>query len=252
MRFRHAAMLATTLAATFLLGCSAAIQHGLDEAAANEILTSLARAGIPANKSRADDGAFTVSVASADAPGAMELLRSLGLPRGKRPGLGEIYKTSSLIPTPTEERARYVEALASEVARTLETFDGVLLARVHLVLPEPDPLAEGGKPRVAAQAAVLLKLRPGKTSPVAEADVQKLVAGSVPGLAAAAVAVVVTTAAAPAAPQATLVRLGPLHLTPQSRGQLLALGAAAFAIIAVLAALVLLLARRLAAAQKKS
>jgi type III secretion protein J len=248
MRCRYVAALATML----LLGCSAAIQHGLDETAANEIVTSLSRAGIPASKSRSDDGAFTVSVASADAPGAMEFLRSLGLPRGKRAGFGEIYQAGSLIPTPSEERARYATALAGEVARTLETFDGVLLARVHLVLPEPDPLAPDGKPRVAAQAAVLLKLRPGRPSPIAEADVQKLVAGSVPGLAPGAVTVVVTTAAAPAAPQATLVSLGPLRLTPQSRTQLLALSAVALAIIAVLGALVLLLARRLAAAQKRS
>jgi type III secretion protein J len=246
MRLRHVTM----LAGIFMLGCSAAIQHGLDEPAANEVLASLGRAGIPASKGKSDDGAFTVSVAAADAPGAMELLRSLGLPRGKRPGLGELYKSGSLIPTPTEERARYVEALSGEVARTLETFDGVLLARVHLVLPEPDPLALEGKPRVAAQAAVLLKLRPGTTSPIAEADVQKLVAGSVPGLDAAAVAVVVTTAR-PAPPPAALVNLGPWRMTPASRGQLLALGAVAVALIAVLAALVLVLARRLAASQRK-
>ena len=247
MNCRHVAMLATLV----MLGCSAAIQQGLDETAADEVLASLERAGIAASKSRADDGAFTVSVASADAPGAIELLRSLGLPRGKRPGFGEVYQAGSLIPTPTDERARYVEALAGEVARTLETFDSVLLARVHLVLPEPDPLALDGKPRVAAQAAVLLKLRPGRPSPVTEADVQKLVAGSVPGLTAAAVAVVVTTAAAPPAPQATLVTLGPLRLTPHGRTTLVAVGAVAFATVVVLAALVLLLARRLAAGQKK-
>ena len=104
------------VAALLACGCSAAIQHGLDEAAANEVVISLERAGIPASKSRADDGGFAVSVASADAVGALELLRSLGLPRGRRPALGEIYKSASLLPTPTEERARYVEALAGDIA----------------------------------------------------------------------------------------------------------------------------------------
>jgi type III secretion protein J len=240
-----------TVVALLACGCSAAIHHGLDEAAANELVTALERGGIPASKSRGEDGAYTVSVASADAVGAIELLRSLGLPRGRRPGLSEIFKSQSLLPTPTEERARYVEALAGEVARTLETIDGVALARVHLVLPETDPLAMDGKPLVAAQAAVLLKLQPDRRTPIAEAEVQKLVAGSVPALAPASVSVVFTSAAVtPPGPLAALVTLGPLRMTPQSRTILLVGGAAGLILIAGLAVLVLLLARKLAVAQR--
>ena len=84
------------------LGCSMPIQHGLDETSANEILTSLERAGISASKSRDEEGVFAVAVARADALRAMELMRSLGLPRGPRTGFGEIYKQPSLVPTPTE------------------------------------------------------------------------------------------------------------------------------------------------------
>ena len=238
------------VATLFVLGCSAAIQHGLDEAAANEVVVSLARAGIVASKRRAEDGAFTVSVASSEAVGAMELLRSLGLPRGRLPGLHDMYKASGLLPTPTEERARYATALAGEIASTLESFDGVLAARVHLVLAEQDPLALDGKPRVPAEAAVLLKLRPGQTAAIAETDVQKLVAGSVPDLLPAAVSVVVTTGAAPGSPPPTLVALGPLRMTADSRTSLLVVGAVALGLLVVLSALVLLLARRLAAAQR--
>jgi type III secretion protein J len=234
----------------FVLGCSAAIQHGLDEAAANEVVVALGRAGIAASKSRADDGAYAVNVAAADTLAAMELLRSLGLPRGRPVGFQEMYKSAGLLPTLTEERARYTEALAGEIAATLERIDGVLAARVHLVLPEPDPLAVDGKPRVPAQAAVLLKLRSGPPAPVAETDVQKLVAGSVPGLLPAAVSVVVTTPAAPGGTPPALVALGPLRLTPDSRSTLVVVGAVALGVLVGLALLVLLLARRLAAAQR--
>ncbi|MBN2575157.1 MAG: secretion protein [Deltaproteobacteria bacterium] len=234
------------------LGCSAPIQHGLEEGAANEMLTSLERAGISARKSRDDDGAFTVRVARADVVGAIEHLRTQGLPRGKRLGLGDVYKQPSLIPTQTEERARYAEALAGDVSRTLENVDGVALARVHLVLPELDALSADGKPRVAAQAAVLLKTRPGQPVPISEADVQKLVAASVPGLLPAAVSVVVAPAvAAPAGRQSGLVALGPLRMTADSRNLLLAGAAALFALLAALAVLVLVLARRVAAAQAR-
>jgi type III secretion protein J len=235
------------------LGCSIPIQHGLDETAANEMLTSLERAGIEASKNRDDDGAFAVVVAKGDALRAMELMRSLGLPRGPRAGFGEIYKQPSLVPSPTEERARYVEALAGEIARTLETVEGVVGARVHLVLPEPDPLAVDGKPRVPAQAAVLLKTRAGRPAPIGERDVQKLVAGSVPGLDPLAVAVVVTSAPeVAAAPGANLVALGPLRMTPDSRGVLLVSTGAVCALVILLACFVIVLARRLAAAQRKN
>ena len=234
------------------LGCSAPIQHGLDETAANEILTSLERAGIGASKIRDDNGVFAVSVARADAIPALELLRSLGLPRGRRAGFGEIYKQPSLVPTQTEERVRYVEALAGEIARTLESIEGVVSARVHLVLPEPEPLAIDGKPRVAAQAAVLLKVRAGRPLPIAEADARKLLAGSVPGLSPTEVAVVVTSAAeAPTGRGAGLVTLGPLHLTADSRDDLLVAAALAILVVVLLAGLVLHLARRLAVAQRK-
>jgi type III secretion protein J len=231
------------------LGCSAAIHHGLDEASANEVVAALDRAGIAAGKSRDDSGAFTVTVGQADAVGAIDLLRTLGLPRDRRLGFGDVYKTASLIPSQTEERGRYVEALAGELARTLESFDGVALARVHLVLPEADPLALDGKPKVAGQAAVLLKLKPGRAS-VALADVQKLVAGSVPGLDAAAVAVVFTQAAAPAR-EAGMVSVGPWRMAASSRGSFVACVSGLLVLVAVLAGLLLLLARRLAAVQRK-
>jgi type III secretion protein J len=243
--------LITVIAALLVLGCSAPIEHGLAEPAANEIVTTLERAGIPAGKRREDDGGFTVSVPRGEVLGALELLRSLGLPRGPRQGFGEVYQQGSLLPTPTEERARYVEALGGEIARTLETFDGVILARVHLVLPEPDPLATDDRPRVPAQAAVLLKLAPGRPLAVTESDVQKLVAGSVAGLLPAQVSVVFTTARAPSGTPAALVTLGPLEVAAGSRGKLIAFGALACAAIAFLAALAVVLARRLAAAERK-
>jgi len=236
------------------LGCSMPIQHGLDETAANDILTSLTRIGIQASKGREDDGTFAIVVPKADALRAMELMRSLGLPRGPRAGFGELYKQPSLVPTPNEDRARYMEALAGEIARTLEAVEGVVQARVHLVLPEADPLAlDGidGKPRVAAQAAVLLKTRAGRSVPIAESEVRKLVAGSVPGLDVAAVAVVFTPAPEiSAAPGASLVAVGPLTMTADSRTSFLVGLVAVCAMLAVLIGLVLLLSRRLAAVER--
>ena len=147
--------------------CSTNILHGVDERSANEATAALERAGIGAEK-LPDEGAaagaaraYTIRVARADGTRAVDLLRALGLPHDRRRGFAETYGQPSLIPTPSEERARYVDALAGEIERTLESADGVVSARVHLVLEESDPLAADAKPRNAARAAVLLKARPG-------------------------------------------------------------------------------------------
>jgi type III secretion protein J len=245
----------TVAAAMLSAGCSTNILHGIDERSANEATSALERAGIGAEKLLDEGGgaataSYTIRVARADGSRAVDLLRALGLPRDRRRGLAETYGQPSLIPTPSEERARYLDAIAGEVERTLESADGVVDARVHLVLEETDPLAPAGKPRTPARAAVLLKVRTGK-APLTEADVQKLVAGSVAGLEPAAIAVVVSATGDPAdtAP-ATLAAVGPLRITPGTRPLLLAALAIAGLLLAALAGLLLLTSRRLSALER--
>jgi len=247
------ALLASLLAVAG--ACSTNILHGIDERAANDAARALERAGIGAEKLAEEGGAagssarFTLRVARGDGARALDLLRALGLPREPRHGFSETYGQPSLIPTPSEERARYVDALAGEIERTLETVDGVVSARVHLVLEEADPLAVDAKPRAPARAAVLLATRPGRT-PIAREDVQRLVAGSVSGLDAAAVAVVVTAAPAASEDEPAMAAVGPLRVTPGSRALLVGALAAGLGLLAVLAALLLVTARRLAALER--
>ena len=148
-RFRYG----VAVALIGLAGCSANVLHGIDERAANEATAALERVGIGAEKVPDDatsPGAaanFTVRVAAGDANRAVDLLHALGLPRERRRGFAETYGQPSLIPTPSEERARYVNATAGEIEKTLETIDGVIGARVHLVLEDADPLSLDTKPR---------------------------------------------------------------------------------------------------------
>jgi type III secretion protein J len=253
MRADGGACLVLGFIALAALACSTPIQHGLDEPAANEVVAALERGGIAAEKLRdeaAGPSAFIVRVEQGDAVRALELLRAAGLPRGHRNGFAEVYAQPSLVPTATEERARYVEALSGEIQRTLESVDGVVAARVHLVLAEQDPLAEDGKPRVPAQAAVLLKARPGQP-PIKDVEVQKLVAGSVPGLAPAAVAVVILPGAAePSVERPPYVELGPFRVASSSRPLALVAIALVLAVLALLSLLLLYMARRLSAAQR--
>lgn len=205
------------LAAALLLLSACAgeeILHGLDEAQANRVVVALAEAGIQGRAGREDgEGAgFTVAVDSADAGRARRVLAERELPRQRPPGFAEVFSKGSLVPTPVEERALYHHALAGELARSLETLDGVVEARVHLALPAPDPLRpEAGRP---PRAGVLVKVRPEARARLEalEAGIRSLVAGAAEGLDPASVSVVLAEAAAapPAAPPSA--RRSPLLL----------------------------------------
>lgn len=200
-----------------------ALLHGLDESQANQVLVALGDAGLRARASREEgtEAALAVSVPQAEAALARRVLSARDLPRTRAPGFSELFGKPALVPTPVEERARYLLALQGELSRTLETLDGVVAARVHLALPVPDPLRPG--PPRPPRAAVLLRCR---ASSCARLDglsqgLRQLVAGAAEGLEPSAVSVVVAEAAAePAAP------------APESRPSRWLLGLAAGALAA--------------------
>jgi len=210
-------------AALLLAACSpsAGLLTGLDERAANEVLVALGEAGIPAEKLRGEgqEAGFSITVAAAEAARAHRVLAERELPRARPPGFEEVFAKGSMVPTPLEEQARYGHALAGELARSIESLDGVLEARVHLALARPDPLRPGEAP--PPRAAVLVKCRPSGCDAVRalEDGLRALVAGAADGLEPSAVAVVIAPGAAPTPPA------GP----PAHRANALLLGLAALA-----------------------
>jgi type III secretion protein J len=89
----------------------------------------------------------------------------------------------------------------------------MLSARVHVSIPQVDPLREG--PRVKATASVLLQHR-GATPPIDVHEVKRIVAGAAPGLAPDDVAVVMVPRPPGAAADRALSRLGPITATRSS------------------------------------
>jgi type III secretion protein J len=197
---RRPGLAAIPLAAA-LAGCPAEpLLHDLAEREANEAMVALEEGGIPASTGRSDgrEGGWSVTVEGGDQPRARRLLAARQLPRPRAPGLGEVFGQSGPVPTPVEEHARWLHALAGELSRSLESIDGVVEARVHLGLPAADPLHPGG--RAAPRAAVLLKCRPSACAAVRalERGVRSLVAGAADGLSGEAVAVVIAEGTEPA------------------------------------------------------
>lgn len=194
------------LAATGCGGSDPLVQVDTEKAA-NRILVALADVGIDGQKKITTvqrERVFQIIVADADVGRARRMLVLNDLPRAPQVGFAGMLKSSGLIPTKTDERARLMNAIAGELSETLETVDGIIRARVHIVLADDNPLAAAsGRARpLTASAAVLLKYaaRPGSEAarrtagesrvgdagpadaPLRADAVRSLVAGSVEGL----------------------------------------------------------------------
>ena len=147
-------LLASVAAAMLLVGCDkeATLHSGLEEQQANLVMAALLDAGITCRKTPGEEGTWNVLCSEAKFAQAVNLLERQGLPREPRQGIGEVFKKTGMISSPSEERIRFMDALAQDLARTASMIDGVVDARVHVVLPENDPFARHTLPSSAAVA----------------------------------------------------------------------------------------------------
>jgi type III secretion protein J len=81
---------------------------------------------------------------------SVAVLHAQGLPRENRPSLNDVFKSSGFAPTAFEERVRFVYGTAQELERTLSYMEGVLTARVHVVMPEKARRSEVQNPPSAS------------------------------------------------------------------------------------------------------
>lgn len=167
--------------AASLLACSRKVEFmaAMPEPEANEVLAALQIAGISAEKMAGKEGMVGVSIDAEQVGRAVTLLREKGLPRERFAGMGQVFKKEGLISSPLEERARYLYALSQELGATLTQIDGVIVARVHVVLPERGVSGELGIP---SSAAVFIKYQDGYNLDTVLPQVRRLVTNSIPGL----------------------------------------------------------------------
>lgn len=166
--------------ALMLGGCGESVElhRQLSEQEANEVIAELADKHIRAQKVPAKDGVI-VRVRAQDISRAVRTLEAVGLPKMARSTLGDIFRKEGVISTPLEERARYIHALSQELEATLSNIDGVIVARVHVVLPER---VAPGEPVQPAAASVFIKHDPRLDPDNITPRVRRLVASSIPGM----------------------------------------------------------------------
>jgi type III secretion protein J len=163
----------------FLVGCRTSLFEGLDQDQANRIVAVLSHHGIEGVKQRNADKTWTVSVDDNDAVAATELAGAYALPRGGHANLGELFSRQGLISNPDEDRVRFIFGVSQELSETLEKIDGVLVARVHIVQPERDPVVGLITP---PSASVMLRYRTDYNLELMRDRIRALVAGGVEGL----------------------------------------------------------------------
>lgn len=161
-----------------LAACKSELYTGLSEREANEMVAALLGAGIPASKSGSGED-LAVMVDGSRFAEAMTLLESRGLPARTYANFGDVFRKDGLVSSPTEERARMIYALSEELSRTITLIDGVLSARIHVVLPESDMLGRNVKP---SSASVFVRYSPTADVKDYSAQIKLLVANSIEGL----------------------------------------------------------------------
>jgi type III secretion protein J len=172
-------LLAAVALCAALAACKVELYSDLSEQEANEMLAALSAQQIPASKQALGEGRWQLQVEQSDLGTALQVLRANGLPQERLVSLGDVFQKQGLVSTPAEERMRYIHALSQELSQTLRQIDGVVAARVHVVIPANDPLSDKIRP---SSAAVMIKHDPAVDLRVLVPAVKDMVAHSIEGL----------------------------------------------------------------------
>ena len=167
------------MALLLLSACREVLHSNLTEADANEMLTTLLKRGVDAKKEAAGKAGYIITVDERDFIQALEIIKEHSLPKAHFDSLGTVFSGQGMISSQTEEQARLAYAISQELAATFSKIDGVLNARVHVVLVQHEQSSGVTTPPSAA-----IFIRHTKESPVLNmlAGIKDTATRSVPGL----------------------------------------------------------------------
>ncbi|GGE35980.1 EscJ/YscJ/HrcJ family type III secretion inner membrane ring protein [Agaricicola taiwanensis] len=178
-RISYPRVAAALLVGFFLSACKVDLYTNLDERQANEMTSVLMENGISASRAAGQGESITIQVEETQFAQAVEILKQAGLPRQEFASLGTVFQQDGLVASPMQERAQMIYALSQELSQTVSDIDGVVSARVHLVLPENDPLKQNLMPSSAS-----IFIRHHASAPIQDLvpQIKMLVANGVAGL----------------------------------------------------------------------
>lgn len=134
----------------------APIYSNLSVTSANSIEATLANAGFKVSVS--EDGS-SVSVPRPDAARARMVLAESGVAIDGDPGWELFDEKSGLAMNSFLQKINRMRAMEGELARSIQTIDGISTARVHLVLPDREPFSREAP---APRASIIVRPEPGR------------------------------------------------------------------------------------------
>ena len=194
-----------TLLAT---GCREQVIHNLSEQQANRLITRLDENVIESKKTRQPDGRWSVEVERSQLAKALREMQKLRLLRDEPIASAE---GSSVIASRDQQRFAFERALSAEIEQTLLSVEGVLEARVHLNLPQVDPLFGKSVPGVQGSGSVFIIAE--QKLGFSREDFANLVAGAA-GMAAQGISVLIEVDQV--ASQSLQIELAPVEIVKES------------------------------------
>ncbi|MCB1135253.1 MAG: EscJ/YscJ/HrcJ family type III secretion inner membrane ring protein, partial [Chlamydiia bacterium] len=127
---------------------------------------------------------WDISVSEGDAIEAMAQLNNAGLPRRRGQNLLGIFQEGGLVPSEMQEKVRFQQGLAEQIANTIRKIDGIIDADVQLSFPEEDVFNPEANKDKKVTASVYVKHTGVMDDPNAllETKIKRLVASSINGL----------------------------------------------------------------------
>jgi type III secretion system YscJ/HrcJ family lipoprotein len=127
---------------------------------------------------------YCIKVKKSQSEQALRLLVENNLPKEERTSFKELYLTgaSSIIPSKSDEMGKLTLALQGESEVLLSIIPGIIDARVVYSM-EPSPDFRKFEPKKTASVVVIYQNKDGNSSsPISDAEIKELVAGSFSGL----------------------------------------------------------------------
>jgi type III secretion protein J len=182
-----------------------ALHHKLSESEADKIMVLLDKNDIKATKEMVEEGqdvTWTVMVPTKDVSVARRLLVENNLPLRRELGLSGVYSEKGLIPTPDEQRARFLLALKGEVTNALRKIPGVHEVGVVLNVPKEEEIRIGESEDIRPSASVVLRIGDPQLrhNEITEEKIKRFVANAVPDMNPNDVIVIISAAGTPSRP----------------------------------------------------
>ncbi len=168
------------LSSLLVSSCQMELYNNLTESDVNDMLAIMLSNDIASEKIKdKKGGSYSLMVDDSMIPESVRLLKEYGYPKEQVASIKDLFKKEGLVSSPMEERVRYIYALSQSVQETLTQIDGVIIARVHIVLPENNPYINKISP---SSASVFIKYHPNTNLSDIKSEIKLIVEKSIEGL----------------------------------------------------------------------